>query len=47
MDLLSLRMYIAYIRYKYNIGEIKKIVAAKPTDVLNMYVVGLVYIFEK
>ena len=36
-----------YIRNKYIIGEIRKTVAAKPTNILNRYVVRQVYIFEK
>ena len=47
LDLLSMRIYTAYIRHRYVIGEIQKIVAAKPTDIFNRYVVGQVYIFEK
>ena len=35
MDLLSLRIYTAYIGYRYNIGKIWKIVATKPTDILS------------
>ena len=44
---LSLRIYPMYIRYRYNIGEICKTMATKPTDVLSRYVVGQIYIFEK
>ena len=36
-----------YIRYRYNIGDIKKILATKPNNILNTYVVGKIYIFEK
>ena len=35
-----------YIRYRYSIGEILQTVATKPTDILNKYHVGQIYIFE-
>ena len=35
------------IRYKYNIGKLQKIVATKPNDILNRYVFGQIYIFDK
>ena len=42
---IFLRIYTAYIRY--NIGITLKTVATKPTKMLNMYVIGKIYIFEK